>query len=111
MLLFGVLFTYIASAAGFYEISKEILYSLLAMLLIAAVGLLARQNWAKTVAIVVSWLNVLIFAVLVVPDRDEAMLGNLVGLNVTCGLLAAYFVVCAILIRRNVKTKVEEQAH
>jgi hypothetical protein len=41
-------------------------------------------------------LNVLLFAILIVPDREDAALTDMQGLHVACGAIAVYFAICAI---------------
>ena len=43
-----------------------------------------------------SWINVFLFAMLVVPDWDDAMVSGAQGLHTLCGVLSGYFLLCAI---------------
>ena len=67
-------------------------------LAITAMGLALGWRWARLAGRVVAWLNVLLFAVLLVPDREDAVLNGTSGLHTICGVLAAYFLLCAICL-------------
>jgi hypothetical protein len=47
---------------------------------------------------IVCWVNLVLFAMLVVPDWDDAMTSGSYGLRRLCGVPAAYFLLCAICL-------------
>jgi len=73
-------------------------YGSTAALAIAALGMLQGWKWARMAGRIVCWVNVFLFAMLVVPDWEEAEFSGSYGLHRLCGLLAAYFLLCAICL-------------
>jgi hypothetical protein len=71
-------------------------YASTAALIITALGMGLGWAWARMAGRVIAWANVFLFAMLVVPDWDDAMVSGSQGLHIICGLLAAYFLLCAI---------------
>jgi hypothetical protein len=67
-----------------------------AALAITALGMTLGWSWARMVGRIVSWVNVFLFAMLVVPDWDDAMASGAQRLHTLCGVLAGYFLLCAI---------------
>jgi hypothetical protein len=73
-------------------------YGLTAALAMAALGMLLGWGWARIAGRIVCWVNVFLFAMLVVPDWDDAMFTGSFGLHKLCGVLAAYFLLCAVCL-------------
>jgi hypothetical protein len=65
---------------------------------IAVFGMLRDWTWARITGRVLCWINVFLFAMLVVPDWDEAEFTASYGLHYWCGVLAAYFLLVAICL-------------
>jgi hypothetical protein len=78
------------------RIQPGIAYGSTAMLALAALGIGLGWTWARQLGRVAAWLNVFLFAMLVVPDWDDAVLTGAQGLHIACGAIAVYFVLCAI---------------
>lgn len=85
-----------AALTGVCAVRENVAYVSGAALAIAALGVALGWGWARMVGRVVAWLNVALFAMLVVPDWDDAMLTGSQGLHLGCGVVAAYFLLCAI---------------
>jgi hypothetical protein len=90
LLLTGVVFT------GLCPMRQGLAYGSASALAITALGLVLDLNWARMAGRIVSWINVFFFAMLVVPDWDDAMVSGAQGLHTLCGVLAGYFLLCAI---------------
>jgi hypothetical protein len=73
-------------------------YGLAIALATTALGMLLRWSWARTAGRIVCWVNVFLFAMLVVPDWDDAMVSGSYGLHKLCGVLATYFLLCAVCL-------------
>jgi hypothetical protein len=73
-------------------------YASTAALAITALGMLRGWSWARTAGRIVCWVNVVLFAMLVVPDWDDAMTSGSYRLHTLCGVLAAYFLLCAVCL-------------
>ena len=67
-------------------------------LVVTAVGMLVGWSWARLVGRIVCWVDVFLFAMLVVPDREDTQLSGSYGYHTPCGVLAAYFLICAICL-------------
>jgi len=61
-----------------------------------ALGMSLGWGWSRMVGRIVSWINVFLFAMLVVPDWDDAMASGAQGLHALWGVLAVYFLLCAM---------------
>lgn len=90
LLLIGVVLT------GLCPMRQGLAYVSAAALAITAWGMMLGWNWARMAGRIVSWINVFLFAMLVVPDWDDAMVSGAQGLHTLCGVFAGYFLLCAI---------------
>jgi hypothetical protein len=96
LLAFGALCPIGASLTGICPIRESLAYASTAALTVTALGMVFGWTWARLAGRVVAWANVFLFAMLVVPDWDDAMASGAQGLHTVCGVLAAYFLLCAI---------------
>jgi hypothetical protein len=96
LLAFGALCPIGASLTGICPIRDNLAYASTAALAITALGTFFGWTWARLAGHVVAWANVFLFAMLVVPDWDDAMVSGAQGLHTICGVLAGYFLLCAI---------------
>ena len=100
LLALGALFTLGSSLTGLCPMRPSLAYA--STVALAATGLAVLLGWgwgwARTAARVICWINVFLFAMLVVPDWDDAMTSGVYGLHTLCGVLAAYFLVCAVCL-------------
>jgi hypothetical protein len=85
-----------ASIFGVCPIQPSVAYVSTALLVLAAVGVGYGWPWARMFGRIVVWLNIVLFAMLVVPDWDDAVLTGSQRLHVECGVIAGYFLLCAI---------------
>ena len=98
LIAFGALCAIGASLTGPCAMRPGLAYGSTAALAITALGMLRGWSWARTAGRIVCWVNVVLFAMLVVPDWDDAMTSGSYGLHRLCGVLAAYFLLCAICL-------------
>ena len=96
LLAFGALCPIGASLTGLCPIRESVAYASTVALGIAALGMALSWTWARMAGRVLTWMNAFLFAMLVVPDWDDAMVSGVQGLHTICGVLAAYFLLCAI---------------
>jgi len=96
LLALGALCTAGSAVTGVCRIQPSIAYGSTAVLALAALGIGLGWTWARKLGRVAAWLNVFLFAMLVVPDWDDAVLTDVQGLHIGCGAIAVYFVLCAI---------------
>lgn len=73
-------------------------YGSTAALVVTAVGMLLGWSWARLAGRIVCWVDVILFAMLVVPDREPAEFSGSYGYHTLCGVLAVYFLICAICL-------------
>jgi hypothetical protein len=73
-------------------------YPLTAALLIAAVAILLGWKWGRIAGRIASWFAVAIYAMLIVPDWDDAVLTDQQALNWGCAWIAVYYLLCAIVL-------------
>jgi hypothetical protein len=73
-------------------------WALTATLAVTSVGMFLGWRGVRPVARVVCWAVFVLFALLVVPDWDDAMTSGAYGLHKLCGVLAGYFLLCAIYL-------------
>ena len=95
LLALGALFTLGSSLTALCPMRPSLAYTLTVALAAMSLGMLLGWSWARMLARIVCWVNVFLFAMLVVPDWDDAMKSGLYGLHTLCGVLAAYFLLCA----------------
>jgi hypothetical protein len=96
LLALGALCPIGALLTGLCPIRESLAYASTAALAITALGMALGWAWARMAGRVITWANVFLFAMLVVPDWDDAMVSGAQGLHTICGVLAAYFLLCAI---------------
>jgi hypothetical protein len=65
---------------------------------VTALGIILSWTWARLAGRILSWVNVFLIAMMVVPDWDDAMFYTSFGLHRLCGVLAVYFLLCAIVL-------------
>jgi hypothetical protein len=99
LLAFGALCTLGTSLTGLCAVRPILAYGSAAALVISAVGMLLGWSPARMVARIVCWLDIFLFAMLVVPDREDAVFSGSYGYHTFCGVLAVYFLLCAICLR------------
>jgi hypothetical protein len=87
-----------SALAGMCRVQPTIAYGSAAVLLLAALGIGLGRGWARLVGRIAAWLNVLLFALLVVPDWDDAALTGKQALHFGCAAIALYFVLCAVVL-------------
>ena len=83
---------------GLCRIQPNLAYASTAVLGLAAMGIGLGWPWARLLGRVAAWLNVFLFAMLVVPDWDDAVRNGSQGLHIACGVVAGYFLLCAIAL-------------
>ena len=83
---------------GWCRIQPILAYSSTAILALVALGVGLGWPLARPLGRIAAWLNVFLFAMLVVPDWDDAVHGGPQGLHIACGAIAAYFLLCAIAL-------------
>ena len=98
LLALGALCAVGASLTDPCSMRPGLAYGSTAALAITALGMLRGWGWARTAGRIVCWVNVVLFAMLVVPDWDDAMTSGSYGLHRLCGVLAAYFLLCAVCL-------------
>lgn len=86
-------------------VQPGVAYGSTAVLALAALGIGLGWTWARQFGRIAAWLNVLLFAMLIVPDREDAVLTGVEGLHVVCGVIAVYFLLCAIVLGFGVKAR------
>jgi hypothetical protein len=96
LLLVGALLVAGAVLTGMCRVRPAIAYGSVAALGLASLGIGLGWGWSRLFGRVVAWLNVFLFAMLVVPDWDDGVLTDKQGLHYACGAIALYFLVCAI---------------
>lgn len=96
LLALGALCPVGASLTGLCAMRPVLAWASTAASAITSLGMLLGWRWVRTVARVVCWVNGVLFALLVVPDWDDAMASDSYGLHIPCGVLAAYFLFCAV---------------
>ena len=97
-LALGVLLLVGTCVTGVCQMQDGLAYALIAALSACAVGTLVGWKWARMAGRIVSWVGVALFAMMIVPDWDDAVLHDAYGLHRICGGLAIYFVLCAIVL-------------
>jgi hypothetical protein len=105
LLLLGALLVAGAVLTGMCRVQPAIAYGSVAALGLASLGIGLGWRWSRLFGRVVAWLNVFLFAMLVVPDWDDAVLTDQQGLHYACGAIALYFLVCAIGLGLKVKPR------
>jgi hypothetical protein len=80
LLALGALCAVGASLTDLCSMRPGLAYGSTAALAITALGMLRGWSWARTVGRIVCWVNVVLFAMLVVPDWDDAMTSGSYGL-------------------------------
>jgi hypothetical protein len=95
LLASGALCSLGAAFTSLCPMRPALAYGSTAALAITSLGTLLGWGWARMVGRVVCWANVILFAMLVVPDWDDAMTSGSYGPHTLCGVLAAYFLLCA----------------
>ena len=98
LLALGALFTLGSSLTGLGPMRPSLAYASTVALAATGLGVLLGWAWTRTVARVICWVNVFLFAMLVVPDWDDAMTSGVYGLHTLCAVLAAYFLLCAVAL-------------
>jgi hypothetical protein len=96
LLAIGALLPVGTVLTGLCPMRYVLAYVSTAALAITALGMALGWGWSRMVGRIVSWINVLLFSMLVVPDWDDAMAGGAQGLHALCGGLAVYFLLCAM---------------
>jgi FtsH-binding integral membrane protein len=85
---------------GLTHIQSSLGYMLSYFLLAIATLFGFRFRWAKVPSLIVLWLTVIVFSILIVPDRDDAVRFGYEGLNLWSCALAVYLALCAGLMRK-----------
>ena len=98
LLIVGGLCLLSSVLTGLCRVQPVLAYLSAGMLMIAALGIGIGWPWARMLGRVIAWLNVFLLAMLVVPDWDDAVLTGSQGLHIVCGMLAVYFLLCAITL-------------
>jgi len=98
LLALGALLTLGSSLTALCPMRPSLAYTSAVALAATSLGMLLGWSWARTVARIVCWVDVFLFAMLVVPDWDDAMKSGVYGLHTLCGVLAAYFLLCAVAL-------------
>jgi membrane-bound ClpP family serine protease len=98
LLVLGALCIIVSTLTGMCRVQPSIAYGSAAVLALTALGIGIGWMWARQLGRVIAWLNVFVFAMLIVPDREDAVLTDFQGLHVACGVIAAYFVLCAVIL-------------
>jgi hypothetical protein len=98
LLALGALCTVGASLTDLCLMRPVLAYGLTAALVIAAVGVLRGWRGARMAAQIACWVGVFLFAMLIVPDREDAEFSGSYGYHTVCGVLAGYFLLCAICL-------------
>jgi hypothetical protein len=98
LLALGALFTLGLSLTALCPMRPILAYASTIALAATSLGMLLGWSWARTVARIVCWVDVFLFAMLVVPDWDDAMKSGVYGLHTLCGVVAAYFLLCAVAL-------------
>lgn len=91
LLAFGTLCTLGTSLTDLCPVRSILAYGSAAALVISAVGMLLGWSSARMAARIVCWLDIFLFAMLVVPDREAAVFSGSYGYHTFCGVLAVYF--------------------
>lgn len=107
LLAIGALLPVGAAFTGLCPMRQGLTYVSTAALASTAAGVALGLNWARMAGRIVSWINVFLFAMLVVPDWDDAMVSGAHRLHTPCGLLAGYFLLCAISLGFNNPSRVK----
>lgn len=98
LLPLGALFLVGAQLTGMCELRAWLVYTLVVALAVAAVGILVDKQWARMLGRIVCWVTVFLFAMMIVPDWDDAMFRDSYELHGGCALIAAYFLLGATLL-------------
>jgi hypothetical protein len=98
LLALGALCTAGTSLTDLCPMRPVLAYGSTAALVITAVGVLRGWSGARMAARIVCWVGVFLFAMLIVPDREDAEFSGSNGYHTLCGVLAAYFLLCAICL-------------
>lgn len=98
MLAVGALFALGSSLTALCPMRPSLAYASTVALAVTSAGMLLGWPWVRPAARIVCWVEVVLFAMLVVPDWDDAMTSGVYGLHSLCGVLAAYFLVCAVCL-------------
>lgn len=98
LLAVGALLTVGASLSGLCPIRLELGYVLTSGLAVLALCTSLSGGWARMAGRIFSWICVVIFSFLLVPDLEDVMINPGQGLSILCGVLAAYFLLCAIAL-------------
>ena len=98
LLAFGALCYVGASWTDQCSMRPALAYGLTTALATAALGMLPGWKWARMTGRIVCWVIFILFAMLLVPDWEEAEFSGSYGLHTLCGALATYFLVCAVCL-------------
>jgi hypothetical protein len=93
-----------SALTGMCRVQPTIAYGSAAVLLLAALGTGLGWSWTRLIGRIAAWLNVLLFAMLVVPDWDDAAITGKQALHFSCAAIALYFVLCAVVLGLKPKT-------
>jgi hypothetical protein len=96
LLALGALCTAGTSLTDLCPMRPVLAYGSTAVLVATAVGVLRGWPGARMAARIACWLGVFLFAMLIVPDREDAEFTGSYGYHTLCGVLAGYFLLCAI---------------
>ena len=81
LLAIGALLTVGATLTDLCPMRPALAYMSTAALALTALGIALAWSWARMAGRIVSWINVFLFAMLVVPDWDDAMVSGAYGLH------------------------------
>jgi hypothetical protein len=98
LLALGALCTVGASFTGWCVMRPALAWASTAALAITSMGMFLGWRGMRPIARIVCWAVFVLFALLVVPDWDDAMTSGSYGLHKLCGVLAGYFLLCAICL-------------
>jgi hypothetical protein len=98
MLVIGALIPVGAVVTDLCEVAPELAYISAGIIGLAAFGVARGWPWARLVSRIAIWLDIILFSMLIVPDPEDAIPRGEQGLHFTCGAIAGYFLVCAIVL-------------
>jgi hypothetical protein len=72
--------------------------------LIGAIGLANKTRWAAPLSLIVAWVIFLVYAIIVIPDWEDALQENISGLNYWSFSVSLLALIVIIFIRNDRKT-------